>query len=172
MVIRVFEAYIIRNAQAGDKQALDNLVRRYYDKIYSYCYHHVQDEQMAEDICQETFYRALSNIEKYKHYDKFQNYLYVIAGNQCKDYYKKKKPIYMADVPINESSIESFEEVVTMKELVQRLPIELKEVVVLRYYQDLKYQDIAKIIHCSASLVKYRVQKALDLLREEFERSR
>lgn len=167
----MFDSYIIRSAQAGDKQALDKLVRRYYDKIYAYCHHHIQDKQIAEDICQETFYRALAHIEEYKHYDKFQNYLYVIAGNQCKDFYKKKKPIYMDDISEKEETTESFEEAVTMKELVQRLPMELKEVIVLRFYQELKYQDIAKILHCSSSLVKYRVQKALDLLREEWERS-
>lgn len=167
----MFDSYIIRSAQAGDKQALDKLVRRHYDKIYTYCHHHIQDKQIAEDICQETFYRALAHIEEYKHYDKFQNYLYVIAGNQCKDFYKKKKPIYMDEILEKDEVAESFEEAVTMKALVQKLPMELKEVIVLRFYQELKYQDIAKILHCSSSLVKYRVQKALDLLREEWERS-
>lgn len=167
----MFDTYIIRCAQAGDKQALDKLVRRYYDAIYTYCHHHVQDQQIAEDICQETFYRALAHIEEYKHYDKFQNYLYVIAGNQCKDFYKKKKPIYISEISEKEDATESFEEVITMKELVQKLPVELKEVIVLRFYQELKYQDIAKIIHCSSSLVKYRVQRAIELLREEWERS-
>lgn len=167
----MFDTYIIRSAQAGDKQALDKLVRRYYDKIYAYCHHHVQDKQIAEDLCQETFYRALSHIEDYRHYDKFQNYLYVIAGNQCKDFYKKKKLIFLEEIPEGDVEMQSFEEAITMQELVQRLPQELKEVIVLRFYQELKYQDIAKIIHCSSSLVKYRVQKALDLLREEWERS-
>lgn len=155
----------------GDKQALDKLIRCYYDKIYAYCHHHVQDKQMAEDICQETFYHALAHIERYRHYDKFQNYLYVIAGNQCKDFYKKKKLIYMDEIPDKTEESEGFENAITMQELVQHLPQELKEVIILRFYQELKYQDIAKIINCSTSLVKYRVKKALDLLKEEWERS-
>lgn len=170
----MLDEYLLRRAQEGDKSALERLLRRYYDKIYAYCFHRVSDRQTAEDLCQETFCSMLEHLEEYRHYDKFQNYIYVIAGNKCKDFYKKKKA-----VPIGE--MEEFagqqasqrpgpEEEVSLRALVHRLPEELEEAVVLRFFQELKYQDIASILGISSSLAKYRVNKALSLLREELER--
>lgn len=156
---------LLRRAQSGDKDALEALVRRYYDNIYSYCFHHVGDRQTAEDLCQETFCSMLEHLEEYRHYDRFGNYLYVIAGNKCKDLYKKKKPLYCGDVPEEGENVSVVDEEISMRELVHKLPKELEEVVILRFYQDLRYRDIAKILKISSSLVKYRVKKAVALLR-------
>ncbi|MCM1044978.1 MAG: RNA polymerase sigma factor [Candidatus Gastranaerophilales bacterium] len=157
---------LLRRARSGDKDALETLVRRYYDKIYSYCFHHVGDRQTAEDLCQETFCSMLEHLEEYRHYDRFGNYLYVIAGNKCKDFFKKKKPLYLEALPQEGETMSAADEEISMRELVHKLPRELEEVVILRFYQDLKYQDIAKILGISSSLVKYRAKKAVALLKE------
>lgn len=57
----MIDEYLIRCAQAGNKDALDKLIRRYYDKIYSYCFHHVRDKQAAQVLCQETFVSMLED---------------------------------------------------------------------------------------------------------------
>lgn len=167
----MIEEYLLRRAQDGDKEALDKLIRRYYDKVYTYCYHHTDDSEAAEDICQETFCSVLEHIGEYRHYNKFLNYLYVIAGNKCKDFYKKKKLIYLDKLPEGEAQEYEWESDIAMRQLVQSLPSELREVIILRFYQELKYQDIAKILQISSSLVKYRVKKAIFCLQEELERS-
>ena len=167
--------YLLYRVQCQDKNALDKLVRRYYDKIYSYCFNHVNDRQYAEDICQETFCSMLEHLDEYRHYGKFQNYLYVIARNKCNDFYKKKKSIYYNEIPeyeIVKIQAPCTENTVLMRELVHHLPKELEEAVILRFYQELKYQDIAKILEISNSVAKYRVKKAIGLLREELERGR
>lgn len=110
----------------------------------------------------------LEHLEEYRHYDRFGNYLYVIAGNKCKDFYKKKKPLYCGDVPEEDLSASAADEEISMRELVHKLPRELEEVVILRFYQDLRYRDIAKILQISSSLVKYRVKKAVALLKESY----
>lgn len=168
----MLDEYLISRVQSGDKDALDKLLRQYYDKIYSYCFHHVRDVRCAEDICQETFLKLLEHLDEYRHYGKLQNYLYVIAGNKCKDFYKKKKPLYLDEITVNEISKEQLpaeSDTVLMKELVHQLPKELEEVIILRFYQELKYQDIAKILKISASLAKHRVKKAVRLLRDELD---
>lgn len=169
--VMIRDEHLIRCAQNGNKEALDKLIRHYYDSIYSYCIHHVQDRHVAEDLCQETFISMLKHIEEYRHYDKFQNYLYVIAGNKCRDFYKKKKPLYLEDVQEQREETGTNEEEILIKELVHTLPGELKEVIILRFYQDLKFRDIADILQITVSLAKYRVKKAVELLREEMERS-
>lgn len=171
----MIEEYLLRRVQDGDKDALDKLIRRYYDKIYVYCYHHTGDRMVAEDICQDTFCSMLEYMGDYKHYNKLLNFLYVIAGNKCKDYFKKRKPLYMDEVPENKMQ-EGYQqsdlaEDITIRQMVQKLPNDLREVIILRFYQELKYQDIAKILQISNSLVKYRVKKALSYLQTEMERS-
>ncbi|MCH5344624.1 MAG: RNA polymerase sigma factor [Acetatifactor sp.] len=170
----MLDEYLLRRAQEGDKSALERLIRRYYDQIYAYCFHRVSDRQTAEDLCQETFCSMLEHLEEYRHYDKFRNYLYVIAGNKCKDFYKKKKTVPIGEMEEFEGQRVSQkpgpEEEISLRELVHLLPEELEEAVVLRFFQELKYQDIASILGISSSLAKYRVNKALSLLRKELER--
>lgn len=174
----LIDEYLIRRGQAGDKDALEKLIRRYYDRIYSYCYHHVNDSRQAEDICQDTFCSMLEHLEQYRHYDKFPNYLYVIAGNKCRDFYKRKKPLYLEELSEREAKggmegeaqAVEFEDRLAVRELVRSLPRELEEVIILRFYQDLRYQDIGKILQISTSLAKYRVKKAVGLLREKSEK--
>lgn len=171
----MLDEYFISRIQSGDKNALDKLIRRYYDKIYSFCFYHVNDRQCAEDICQETFCSMLEHLDEYRHYNKLQNYLYVIAGNKCKDFYKKKKPLYFDEIPeneINKMQVSEFDNAILIKELVHHLPKELEEVIILRFYQELNYSDIANILKTSNSSAKYRVKKAIGLLRDELERSR
>lgn len=107
-------------------------------------------------------YRALW---EYRHEGKTKNYHYTIAKNKCKDYYKKKTPLFMEEVPEQEAA-QSIEESIIIKQMVMNLPEEFREAVVLRYFQNLRYKDIADILKVSPSLVKYRVKKGLELLSE------
>lgn len=167
--LTLMDEYLIRSAQNGNKEALDKLIRRYYDSIYRYCLHHVGDKHVAEDLCQETFVSMIKQIDNYRHFDKFQNFLYVIAGNKCKDFYKKKKPLYLEDVPEQVQETNGKEEQILIQELVHVLPKELQEVVILRFYQELKYRDIADILQITVSGAKYRVKRAVEMLRIEME---
>lgn len=81
---------LIQKMKNGDEQALESFVRKYYPMILQYCRLHIHDFGHAEDITQDTFERFFRTFEEYRHYGKAANYLYVIAANACKDYYKKK----------------------------------------------------------------------------------
>ena len=133
----------------------EKIIRKYYDEIFRYCYHHVESSAVAEDLCQDTFVSFIEHYGRYRQEGKTKNYLYTIAKNKCKDYYKKLRPIVMENVP---------EQEVAVKYMVMSLPEELKEAIILRYFQGLKYTDIAAILKISSSLVKYRVKKGLELL--------
>ena len=144
---------------------LEKIIRKYYDEIFRYCYHHVASRAMAEDLCQDTFVSFIEHYGEYRHEGKTKNYLYTIAKNKCKDYYKKKTPLIMEEVPEQEV-VQSIEESIVIRQMVMNLPEELREAVVLRYFQNLRYKDIAAILKVSSSLVKYRVKKGLEMLSE------
>lgn len=142
---------------------LEKIIRQYYDAIFCYCYHTVGSRTVAEDLCQDTFASFIGHYAEMRNMGKAKNYLYTIAKNKCKDYYKKKTPIFMEEVPEQEGD-ERMEELVIVRQMVMSLPEDFREAVVLRYFQNLKYPEIAAILGISLSLAKYRVKKGLELL--------
>lgn len=144
---------------------LEKIIRKYYDEIFRYCYHHVASHAMAEDLCQDTFVSFIEHYGEYRHEGKAKNYLYTVAKNKCRDYYKKKAPLCMEEVPEQET-VQSVEDTIIIKQMVMNLPEEFREAVMLRYFQNLKYKDIAAILKVSTSLAKYKVKKGLELLAE------
>ena len=144
---------------------LERTIRKYYDEIFLYCYHRVGNRAAAEDSCQDTFVSFIEHYAEYRHIGKMKNYLYTIAGNKCRDFYRKKVPIPVEELP-EQGTGESLEELAVVRQMVSGLPDELREAVVLRYFQNLKYTDIASILGISPSLAKYRVKRALGQLSE------
>ena len=142
---------------------LEKIIRQYYDEIFRYCYHHVESRATAEDLCQDTFLSFIEHYDKYHSMGKIKNYLYTIAGNKCRDYYKKKKPLIMDKIPEQETA-QCIEETVVIREMVMGLPEEFREAVILRYFQNMRYKDIAAVLAIRLSLAKYRVKKGLELL--------
>lgn len=142
---------------------LEKIIRNYYDEIFRYCYHHVGSRDTAEDLCQDTFLSFIEHYDKYHPMGKTKNYLYTIAGNKCRDYYKKKAPLIMENIPEQETG-QRMEEAVVVRQMVMSLPEEYREAVILRYFQSMRYKDIADILAIRLSLAKYRVKKGVELL--------
>lgn len=158
---------MIQRMKNGDEQAIDVFVNKYYPMIMRYCRLHIKDYGHAEDITQETFEHFFRTFNRYHHYGKAANYLYVIAANACKDYHRKK------DAPVAEISPEQFlyseehfEEYVNVHLALDSLPQEIREVAILFFCQEVKQKDIAKILEIGIPLVKYRVRRARELLSE------
>ena len=158
---------LIQRMKNGDEQAIDVFVNKYYPMIMRYCRLHIRDCGHAEDITQETFECFFRTLDRYHHYGKAVNYLYVIAANACKDYYRKK------DVPVTEIlpeqsqySEEHFEKYVDVHLALDSLPQEIREVAVLFFCQEIKQKEIARILGIGLPLVKYRIRRARELLAE------
>lgn len=158
----------------GDDQAIESFVRKYYSKIMRYCCLHIQDSYFAEDLTQETFARFFRNLHQYQHFGKAANYLYVIAGNLCRDYYRKATELPMEELPEQAvCPMESFDLRLDVYMALEQLPKELREVTILYFFQEVKQKEIAKILGIGLPLVKYRMKRAKELLalylREGFE---
>lgn len=165
--------YKIKNK---DEAAGEAFVRKYYSAIFKYCSLHLRDYGQAQDITQETFLRFFEKIEHYQSYGKALNYLYVIAGNACRDFYKKKKYSLLEEIPdyaeymIAAEMTEHPQERIPLKLQIEKamdqLPDEIRETAILFFFQELKQKEIAKILGISLSLVKYRVSRAKQILAE------
>lgn len=161
---------LVKKAKNGDEQAGEQLIRKYYTAIYQYCFLHLRDRDLAEDMAQETFTRYFEALQTYTDYGKLKNYLYRIAGNIIKNYYKKKKELLMEEMSeIPGSDMRDAEIRMDIEQALDRLPKELKEITILFFFQDLKQKDIARLLDINLSLVKYRISRAKKLLSEYLE---
>ena len=130
---------LLHRMRNGDDQAIEDFVRKYYPMILRYCHLHIQDTGYAEDLTQETFARFFRTLNQYQHYGKAANYLYVIAGNLCRDYRRKPTEIPMQELP--EQPVYQMEDLdlrMDIHRALEQLPPELREVTILYFFQELK----------------------------------
>lgn len=134
------DSLLVHLARAGDEDACEKLVKKYYPSIYQYCLLHIYDPYEAEDLTQEVFTRFFSNLYRYKEYGKVKNYLYTIAGNTVKNYYKKKKDIPSEELLKSEDSsknhVEELGVRLTIEQAVRKLPEEIRETAVLYFFKN------------------------------------
>lgn len=91
---------LIKRMKQGDEDAFDVFIRRYYGDILRYCAYRCADTGCAEDLTQDTFVRFFEKLSDYRHMGKAKNYLYTIAGNLCRNEYKRQ-----AGIPMEEESL-------------------------------------------------------------------
>lgn len=165
---------LIWNMKKGNEEAFDVFVRKYYDEILKYCSYHCSDLEYAEDLAQETFVHFFAKLSDYRHIGKAKNFLYTIAGNLCKNYHKKIKDEIMVDSEMLNlmDTVEFTSDLLTKMEVedaLKHMPDELREVVVLYYFQNLKLSEIADILKIGLPLVKYRMKQAKIQLKKYLE---
>lgn len=169
---------MIKKIQAGDTEAFDVLVRKYYGIIYQFCYRRLNgDTDTAADLTQDVFLKLLENIHAVRMLGKFQNYLLTIAANTCNNYFKKAKPIYtdlttfdIADDTGSalERAIQN-ENMIEVRKALHTLPDYQKEVIILRFYHELKIREIAKITESNIPTVKSRLRQGLQKIKRYLE---
>jgi RNA polymerase sigma-70 factor (ECF subfamily) len=167
---------------AGNQSSLEKLIRRHKNRVFAYILMIVKDKELAEDLFQDTFIKVINTIRSgsYKEEGKFIQWVMRIAHNLIIDYFRKAKRI-----PILENSddydifdrvripVESVEQKLIMeqihedvKKLIEYLPKEQKEVLVMRHYGDMSFKDIAEQTNVSINTALGRMRYALINLRK------
>ena len=170
---------IINKIKMEDPDAWDILVHKYYDSVYFYCVRRCYgDCDIASDLTQDIFLKLVESLPRYRFIGKFQNYLYTMAVNTCNNYLKKRhiEQIELTDNFTTDLDTSLIDEILhdERKETVQKaldlLPEIQREVVILRYYHDLKVKDIATITGVGVSTVQSRIYQGLRKLEKVLER--
>lgn len=161
------DAQLIRRIQAGDRAAGDALIERYYAAILRYCARHLRRTDWAEDLTQEVFLHLFRAIGSYREQGQFRAYLYRIAYCLCVDAARGQvaEPLseHVADPAAPYAGVEDRDAV---QRLLARLPPDQREVILLRYGEDLTYREIAAVTGEPLRTVQSRVRRALKTLRE------
>ena len=163
---------LIRSAKGGNTKAAETIIRKYYANIFDYCRYHSADVHIAEDLTQEVFLTLLKEIHQYKHNVKLLNYLYTIARNKCIDEKKRMRNMeisidcVMSKIDSNSDGYCEQIECLDVNVAVDRLPDDIREIIVLYFFLDRKQKEIAEICGIGLPLVKYRLRKGKAMIKE------
>jgi len=160
--------------QNGDDEAFRVLFETHKDRVYSIALRYVGDSPAAMDIAQETFLKLLSSIQQFRGDASFESWLYRLVVNCCLDYHRKRRRFLpLLDDALdealdlfrapNDSALHDLlreEQAERVQQLVAQLPEEQRMVVVLRYTEDLSYEEIADLLGCRRGTVASRLNRA------------
>ena len=186
--VRKTDEELIRELQAGDKDAFDELVDRFSGPLLNFIARMVSDYTLAEDLLQETFIRLWVKKDSYREIAKFSTWLYTVAGNLAKSELRRRRfrrmlPLSSGsskfgdndddrsfDLPDpNADSERDYERrniQSRVEEEISKLPVVFKEIIILRDVQELSYDEISTILRIPLGTVKSRVNRARQRLQE------
>ena len=139
-----------------------------YDKIYRYCYFKLHNQTVAEDVTQETFLRFLES-NTYKERGKELNYLYTIARNLCIDESRKRVFDDLPEEVPEDGPEERVLERMIMEQAMNTLTVEERELVLLRYVNEVPMKVICELRGCSRFALNRQLKQVLKKLRENMQ---
>ncbi|MHC4286648.1 MAG: RNA polymerase sigma factor, partial [Planctomycetota bacterium] len=153
---------LVEAALAGDIDSFGRLARRYYASMVAIAYAILADHQLAEDAAQEAFFaRALTNLSKLRKPDKFAPWLAQICRNVARDMVTAKaRQINMEDSCRVSDSSGRDDNVEAVRRSIEQLPLRSREVIVLRYYNGLSYEEISSVLGISKATINGRLTRA------------
>lgn len=167
---------------SGNESALDSLLERYKDKLFNTILFIVKDKYHAEDISQDVFIKIIETLKsgKYKEEGKFLPWAMRIAHNLCVDYFRKLKRFPFAKSSADsevldtincteqnaEDKIIKVQSMGKAKDLLEQLPEEQREVIILRHFANLSFKEIADMTGCSINTALGRMRYGLMNLRK------
>ncbi len=167
----------VQRTLAGDPQAFGELVQRYERDVFNLAYRMLNERGEAEDAAQEAFLRAYSNLDRYDVSRPFKTWLLSITSNHCIDRLRRRRLVWLSleeplpphpaltsDIPGPEEATLNNERNVLVQELLDELSPEYRLAVVLRYWYDLSYAEIAEMLETTESAIKSRLFRARQTL--------
>ena len=167
------EVELIAHSLDGDHEAYGVLIDRYKNAIYHHCFVIVRDEDLAEDISQETFIAAFYKLRLYKPEYKLSTWLFKIATNNALNTLKKRRKelpsddVFFSTVASSQAEPSMLGQYSELHEAVDRLEANHRMVISLYYWQGLSYQEIALVMSSPIGSVRGWMHRAKVILRKE-----
>jgi RNA polymerase sigma-70 factor (ECF subfamily) len=170
------DAQLVTAAQAGDRLALDRLLRVHYDRVHAVCRRIVGTSHDADDAAQEAMIRIVKGLHSFDGRSAFGTWVYRIASNTALDELRKRRRRPMLhvvddhgeapDVPdrMAERRVDSIVERLSLDDAIAGLPDDFRTAVVLRDVADLDYSEIARVLGVPIGTVKSRIARGRSLL--------
>jgi RNA polymerase sigma-70 factor, ECF subfamily len=170
----------LEQARQGDKAAFGKLIEAYQSPVYNLAYRMLNNSGEAEEAAQEAFIRAYTRLESYNPEHKFSTWMLSITSNYCIDIIRKRRALLLSlDEPLPphpalmsdnskgpEAQMMINEQQDMVQSLLSELPEDYRQAVVLRYWYDLSYEEIAEMMDTTVSAIKSRLFRARRQLAE------
>ncbi len=180
---------IIERTLAGETDAFSLLVRRWERPIYGLSLRMLGRDEDARDVCQETFLAAFRNLRKFRGDAKFSSWLYRIALNACHSRLRKQGAVFEQSIDQEDEDGRKFEladagaenlserlhrdqRANMVRKALQTLPAEMRQVIIMKEYEELTFAEIAEVLQIPVSTVKSRVYTGLQQMRAKLEKMR
>jgi RNA polymerase sigma-70 factor, ECF subfamily len=169
----------IAQAQRGNSEAFSKLVEACQTPVFNLCYRMLNDPYEAEDAAQETFLRAFNNLRQYDKQRSFLTWLLSIAAHYCIDQIRKRRmnllslddAVYLDPpdtAPGPESALSMGEEQKKVRMLLEKLSPQDRAAVIMLYWYDLSYDEIAEALSMTVSAVKSRLHRARQVMAQSW----
>lgn len=174
------EAIWLEKARNGNKEAFGKIIEAYQTPVYNLAYRMLNNSGEAEEAAQEAFIRAYTRLESYNPDHKFSTWLLSITSNYCIDQIRKRRALLLSiDEPLAphpalmsdkeeapESQLVQSQQEEMVQSLLEGLEPDYREAVILRYWHELSYEEIAEVMDTSVSAIKSRLFRARKQLAE------
>jgi RNA polymerase sigma-70 factor, ECF subfamily len=188
--INITDENLLAQFIKGDNKAFDEMIGRYYQQIYRFLVRFTSNEHLAQDLIQEVFMKVHRAAATFDTTRKFKPWLYQVAANKARDAMRSAKRSKTRlvintgtsdsgfslenlapgqDVPPEQDMVEQ-ETTNQVKEAMAKLPEQLREILILAYYDQLPYKDIAEVLGIPLGTVKSRLHKAVGAFGEVWKR--
>lgn len=181
------DALLVKNYIAGDENALAILINKHQSKIYGFIYSKMPDRDVADDVFQDTFIKVIKTLKSnsYNEEGKFLPWVMRISHNLIVDHYRKNKKMPMLRETeefsifsvLTDTSLNAEGRIITdviekdLQKIIEELPNDQKEVLIMRIYQDLSFNEIAELTGVSINTALGRMRYALMNLRKVIEKN-
>ncbi|MFN2190061.1 MAG: RNA polymerase sigma factor [Candidatus Promineifilaceae bacterium] len=168
------EGLWLKEARQGDRESFGKLIGAYQTPVFNLAYRMLGNADEAEQASQEAFIRAWTRLDRYDPAHKFSTWLLSITSNYCIDQIRKRRALLLSiDEPMPahpalmseqetgpEARAAQTEQQIIVQNLLETLPVDYRQAVVLRYWYDMSYEEIADVMETTVSAIKSRLFRA------------
>ena len=151
----------------GGRKLVEKFINENIDSAYRFALTYMKNQHDAEDVVSDSIIRALKAADSLKEPDRIKTWFFKIVSNTAITHIRKKQKTIPFDNMENGDMYEDSYIISNINEMIEKLPKEYMEVIVLRYFEDMKIKDLAEVLNINENTAKTRLYKALKLLKED-----
>ena len=149
------------------RKLVENFIKENINSAYRFAFTYMKNQHDAEDVVSESIIKAIRSAGSLKDPERIKPWFFKIVSNTAVTHLKKKQRVIPFETMYDSDEYEDTYDISNLNEMIEKLPKEYMEVIVLRFFEDMKIKDMAEVLGINENTAKTRLYKALRLLKED-----